>query len=130
MIHSNEPFSDQESKPCVIALHCSFGFGRHWTRLAEELGEAYQVIAPDLSGYGVNSVWPLSHDTGGRSHPVGQSDHAGDRTDPSRRPLLWRRYRLQDGHRQRIRKPRSQPDIDRAGPADAAARERPGQAAA
>jgi len=43
---------EASSKRSVIALHCSLGSGRQWTRLAEELGEGYRVIAPDLSGYG------------------------------------------------------------------------------
>jgi len=36
----------------VIALHCSLGSGRQWSKLAAELGNRYQVIAPDISGYG------------------------------------------------------------------------------
>jgi pimeloyl-ACP methyl ester carboxylesterase len=42
----------RETKPCVIALHCSLGSGRQWTRLTEALGDGFDVIAPDLSGYG------------------------------------------------------------------------------
>ena len=53
-------YSDKAlSKRCVIALHCSLGSGRQWSRLAEELGENYRVIAPDLSGYGGNVAGPL-----------------------------------------------------------------------
>lgn len=53
-------YSDKaSSKPYVIALHCSLGSGRQWTRLAEELGENYRVIAPDLSGYGSNVAGTL-----------------------------------------------------------------------
>ncbi len=37
---------------CVIALHCSLGSGRQWTRLADELGPRFPFIAPDISGYG------------------------------------------------------------------------------
>jgi len=59
MTHSDKPFTRQESKRCVIALHCSLGSGRQWARLAEVLGDGYQVIAPDLSGYGSNSGRPL-----------------------------------------------------------------------
>ncbi|MFO1108133.1 MAG: alpha/beta fold hydrolase [Bradyrhizobium sp.] len=40
----------------VIALHCSLGSGRQWTRLADALGRRYRVIAPDISGYGRNAV--------------------------------------------------------------------------
>jgi pimeloyl-ACP methyl ester carboxylesterase len=43
----------------VIALHCSLGSGRQWTRLAEALGDGYQVIAPDLSGYGRHLARPI-----------------------------------------------------------------------
>jgi pimeloyl-ACP methyl ester carboxylesterase len=43
-------------KGCVIALHCSLGSGRQWSRLSEQLGPDYQVIAPDISGYGDNSI--------------------------------------------------------------------------
>jgi pimeloyl-ACP methyl ester carboxylesterase len=39
-------------KRCVIALHSSLGSGRHWAKLAQELGSHYQVLAPDISGYG------------------------------------------------------------------------------
>ena len=59
MTHSDKPFTRQESKRSVIALHCSLGSGRQWSRLAEALGDSYQVIAPDLSGYGSNFGRPL-----------------------------------------------------------------------
>jgi pimeloyl-ACP methyl ester carboxylesterase len=39
---------------CVVALHCSLGSGRQWTRLAAELGSNHRIMAPDLSGYGNN----------------------------------------------------------------------------
>jgi pimeloyl-ACP methyl ester carboxylesterase len=42
----------QRTGACVIALHCSLGSGRQWTKLGAELGNRYQFIAPDLSGYG------------------------------------------------------------------------------
>jgi pimeloyl-ACP methyl ester carboxylesterase len=48
-----------ETKPCVIALHCSLGSGRQWTRLAEALGDGFDVIAPDLSGYGKHVGRPI-----------------------------------------------------------------------
>jgi pimeloyl-ACP methyl ester carboxylesterase len=52
MIHSIKTPSASESKRCVVALHCSLGSGRQWARLADELGSDYQLIAPDISGYG------------------------------------------------------------------------------
>ena len=39
----------------VVALHCSLSSGRQWASLAAELGSDYQIIAPDLSGYGGNT---------------------------------------------------------------------------
>jgi len=39
-------------KSRVIALHCSLGSGRQWAKLAQELGTRFQVLAPDISGYG------------------------------------------------------------------------------
>jgi pimeloyl-ACP methyl ester carboxylesterase len=47
----------QGEKPCVVALHCSLGSGRQWNKLARELGPFYQVIAPDIAGYGDNRGW-------------------------------------------------------------------------
>jgi len=42
----------REQKSCVIALHCSLGSGRQWTKLAQALGPSHRVIAPDIAGYG------------------------------------------------------------------------------
>jgi pimeloyl-ACP methyl ester carboxylesterase len=43
------------AKTIVVALHCSLGSGRQWTRLADELERSHQFIAPDISGYGTNT---------------------------------------------------------------------------
>ncbi len=51
-------FTHDDAKPTVIALHCSLGSGRQWTRLAESLGDGFDVIAPDLAGYGKNIARP------------------------------------------------------------------------
>ena len=40
----------------VLALHCSLGSGRQWAKLAAELGDSYQVIAPTISGYADGSI--------------------------------------------------------------------------
>lgn len=50
------------TKPCVIALHCSLGSGRQWSKLVQQLGPGRDVIAPDIAGYGDNR--------GGRELPV------------------------------------------------------------
>ncbi len=52
-------FPNTSEKPCVVALHCSLGAGRQWTRLAEALGDGYRLIAPDLSGYGRHVSRPI-----------------------------------------------------------------------
>ena len=49
----------QDNKPCVIALHSSLFSGRQWSRLTEALGESYQLIAPDISGYGNHVARPI-----------------------------------------------------------------------
>lgn len=42
------------AKANIVALHCSLGCGRQWSRLIESCGDEYNVIAPDLAGYGEN----------------------------------------------------------------------------
>jgi pimeloyl-ACP methyl ester carboxylesterase len=42
------------TKPCIIALHCSLGSGRQWSKLVQQLGPGHDVIAPDIAGYGDN----------------------------------------------------------------------------
>lgn len=42
----------QHQNGSVIALHCSLGSGRQWTKLIAELGPSCRVVAPDISGYG------------------------------------------------------------------------------
>jgi pimeloyl-ACP methyl ester carboxylesterase len=43
------------AKTTVVALHCSLGSGRQWSKLADELGRGHQFMAPDISGYGTNT---------------------------------------------------------------------------
>lgn len=48
----------------VVALHCSLGSGRQWTKLAAAL-DGSNFMAPDISGYGVASCgrdWPRTLD--------------------------------------------------------------------
>lgn len=42
----------------IVLLHCTGGSGRQWTGLAETLREDFQIIAPDLCGYGATTHWP------------------------------------------------------------------------
>jgi pimeloyl-ACP methyl ester carboxylesterase len=50
----NRDSDAQGHKPCVIALHCSLGSGRQWSKLTQALDPTYRVIAPDIAGYGDN----------------------------------------------------------------------------
>ena len=74
--------SSQDRNSCVIALHCSLGSGRQWTRLTEALGADYDVIAPDIAGYGDNR--------GGFDLPLTLADEVAflmDRIDPAVGPI-------------------------------------------
>jgi pimeloyl-ACP methyl ester carboxylesterase len=42
----------------IVLLHCTGGSGRQWTDLAESLRAKFQVVAPDLCGYGGTTHWP------------------------------------------------------------------------
>jgi pimeloyl-ACP methyl ester carboxylesterase len=44
-------------KPTVIAMHCSGSTGRQWTKLAQALGDRFNLIAPDLIGCGATPFW-------------------------------------------------------------------------
>ena len=78
----------QHQNGSVIALHCSLGSGRQWTKLTAELGSFCRVIAPDISGYGsgptpanppltlaeeVEHLAPVFGSTEGPLHLVGHS---------------------------------------------------------
>ena len=41
----------------VVLLHCSGSSGAQWRSLAAQLGERYQVLTPDLIGYGAAGPW-------------------------------------------------------------------------
>lgn len=53
--------SARDSKPSVIALHCSGSTGRQWNKLALSLGDRFTLIAPDLIGNGANPHWSGAH---------------------------------------------------------------------
>jgi pimeloyl-ACP methyl ester carboxylesterase len=42
----------------ILLLHCTGSSSRQWYALAEALQTRFQVIAPDLCGYGQTSHWP------------------------------------------------------------------------
>jgi pimeloyl-ACP methyl ester carboxylesterase len=53
LLNLNPP-RNTHSKPVIIALHCSLGSGLQWAHLTEACGSDYQVVAPDLAGYGAH----------------------------------------------------------------------------
>ncbi|NWL42785.1 alpha/beta fold hydrolase [Bradyrhizobium elkanii] len=104
----------------VVALHCSLGSGRQWTKLAAGLG-GDRFMAPDISGYGVAACgrdWPRTLDgeiarlepwlakADGPIHLIGHSYGGG----------------ISAGDRLALCAARSQPDADRAGASDVASR--------
>ena len=109
----------------VIALHCSLGSGRQWKQLTEALGDGYRVIAPDLSGYGRHMSRPIM--------PVTLADEAallGEQLDGVDGPihLVGHSYGGAVAFKMATSEPwagrHPQPDADRAGAADFAARQR------
>lgn len=52
---TNSDISLRDRTSCVIALHCSLGSGRQWSKLTDALSPGYRVLAPDIAGYGENS---------------------------------------------------------------------------
>ncbi|HYG56166.1 MAG TPA: alpha/beta hydrolase [Burkholderiales bacterium] len=79
----------EASKDTAVLLHCSGSSGAQWRWLQATLGARYQVLCPDLLGYGANAGWmprgefTLSHEAapivemikaaGGPVHLVGHS---------------------------------------------------------
>jgi len=49
--------SPETAMESVLLLHCSGSSGAQWRSLAARLGARYQVIAPDLIGYGGSAPW-------------------------------------------------------------------------
>src|SRR5262245_22966558 len=41
----------------IVLLHCSSGSSAAWLPVIERLGPGYQVLAPDLLGYGRSAPW-------------------------------------------------------------------------
>jgi pimeloyl-ACP methyl ester carboxylesterase len=50
-------FAEGAGEP-IVFLHCTAGSGRQWAGLAGTLREEFQVVAPDLCGYGATTHWP------------------------------------------------------------------------
>ena len=46
-----------KSKAYIVALHCSLGSGKQWSKLIDACGNQYHAIALDISGYGKNAPW-------------------------------------------------------------------------
>jgi pimeloyl-ACP methyl ester carboxylesterase len=46
----------------LLALHGLGGSGRYWARLADQVGDRYRVLAPDLAGFGGSDKPPIAYD--------------------------------------------------------------------
>lgn len=75
-------------KPVVVCLHSSGANGGQWRALVDAIGDRFDVLTPDLIGYGrsrfepgddlsveleVEAIAELIRDNGGRAHLVGHS---------------------------------------------------------
>jgi len=56
-MNTSAMFYERDSKPSVIALHCSGANGQMWRHLADPLGDRFALIAPDLIGCGAARPW-------------------------------------------------------------------------
>jgi pimeloyl-ACP methyl ester carboxylesterase len=45
-------------KPTVLLIHSGGFTSRQWRKLAEKLASQYEVLTPDLLGYGQSTPWP------------------------------------------------------------------------
>ncbi len=77
------------TKPVVLAVHSSAGSGGQWAALRNELGDAFDLLTPDLLGQGHAPAWTgprsdivpadvervarMATNAGGRVHLVGHS---------------------------------------------------------
>jgi pimeloyl-ACP methyl ester carboxylesterase len=62
MLHiDHRTFSPRQRSGRVIALHCSGGSAGQWSHLADALGSAYTVLAPEHYGSDAAGPWPGDH---------------------------------------------------------------------
>ena len=61
-MNTSAMFYAGNSKPTVIALHCSGADGQMWRHLANEVGDRFSLIAPDLIGCGTAEPWSGVHE--------------------------------------------------------------------
>jgi pimeloyl-ACP methyl ester carboxylesterase len=57
VMNTSAMFYARDSKPTVIALHCSGASGQMWRHLSDALGDRFALIAPDLIGCGAAGPW-------------------------------------------------------------------------
>src|SRR3954462_12885429 len=62
VMNTSAMFYAGNSKPTVIALHCSGASGQMWRHLAALLGDRFSLLAPDLIGCGAAAPWNGAHD--------------------------------------------------------------------
>jgi pimeloyl-ACP methyl ester carboxylesterase len=52
-------YSSPMTRPPVLLIHSGGFTSRQWRKLGEALAPDYDVIAPDLLGYGASGAWPV-----------------------------------------------------------------------
>jgi pimeloyl-ACP methyl ester carboxylesterase len=93
MTATSVPSPRQRCRGRVIALHCSGAGAGQWSRLAEMLGDRYELLAPEHYGCGSTGPWTGEHaftladeaaraialidSSGGKVHLVGHSYGGG-----------------------------------------------------
>ena len=60
-MNTSAMFYAGNSKPTVIALHCSGASGHAWRQLGQALGDRVSLIAPDHFGCGTAAHWSGAH---------------------------------------------------------------------
>ena len=60
--NGNVSYQISGSGPNALLIHGSPGSSRSWAGIAERLADRYQVIAPDLPGYGDTSLQPAGEE--------------------------------------------------------------------
>jgi len=51
-------YGDEGSGPTVVLIHSSVSGNRQWRALSAALSDRYQVLSPNLFGYGETTAWP------------------------------------------------------------------------
>ena len=71
--------------PTVLAIHGLGGSGRYWSNLAARVGDRFQILAPDLPGFGASDKPNVDYD---RTFHLDALDAVADRYTPKERTVV------------------------------------------